>query len=40
MIKSIEKNYKKLSGFLSSTILGDGSVALIIDVDSGIGSFL
>lgn len=40
VIKSIEKNYKKLSGFLSSTILGDGSVALIIDVDSGIGSFL
>lgn len=34
VIKSIEKNYKKISGFSLSSILGDGSVALIVDVDS------
>lgn len=33
VVKSIEKNYKKVSGFSSATILGDGEVALIVDVD-------
>ncbi|GAN88818.1 chemotaxis signal transduction histidine kinase CheA [Gluconobacter frateurii M-2] len=33
VVKSIEKNYKKISGFSSATILGDGGVALIVDVD-------
>ncbi|KXV21616.1 chemotaxis protein CheA [Gluconobacter japonicus] len=33
VVKSIEKNYKKVSEFSSATILGDGEVALIVDVD-------
>ncbi|WP_068169356.1 chemotaxis protein CheA [Neokomagataea thailandica] len=33
VIKSIEKNYKNVGGFSSSTILGDGSVSLIVDVN-------
>lgn len=39
VVKSIEKNYKKVSGFSSATILGDGEVALIIDVDFLIDIF-
>ena len=39
VIKSIEENYKKVSGFSSATILGDGSVALIVDVDFLVESF-
>lgn len=38
VIKSIEKNYKKINGFSSATILGNGGVALIIDVDVLIGN--
>ncbi len=32
VIKSIEKNYKKVPGLTGATILGDGRVALILDV--------
>lgn len=32
VIKSIEKNYKKVSGLTGATILGDGQVALILDI--------
>jgi len=32
VIKSIEKNYKKVSGLTGATILGDGRVALILDI--------
>ncbi len=34
VIKSIEKNYKKVPGLTGATILGDGRVALILDVPS------
>ena len=32
VIKSLDANYKKVQGFSGATILGDGSVALIIDI--------
>jgi two-component system chemotaxis sensor kinase CheA len=32
VIKSIEKNYKKVPGLTGATILGDGKVALILDI--------
>ncbi len=32
VIKSLEANYKKIEGFSGATILGDGSVALILDM--------
>lgn len=32
VIKSLEANYQKVSGIMGATILGDGKVALIIDV--------
>ncbi len=32
VIKSLEKNFRKLQGFSGATILGDGTVSLIIDV--------
>lgn len=32
VIKSLENNYKKIEGFSGATILGDGSVALILDM--------
>lgn len=32
VIKSIEKNYKKVEGITGATILGDGRVALILDI--------
>ena len=32
MIKSLEANYRKVEGISGATILGDGSVALIIDI--------
>ncbi len=32
VIKSLEANYKKIDGFSGATILGDGSVALILDM--------
>jgi len=32
VIKSLEKNYRHVEGVSGATILGDGTVALIIDV--------
>jgi len=32
VIKSLEKNYKQVQGIAGATILGDGSIALIIDI--------
>jgi len=32
VIKSLEHNYKKTEGFSGATILGDGRVALILDM--------
>ena len=34
VIKSLEKHYKKVPGIAGATIMGDGSVALIVDVES------
>ena len=34
VIKSLEQNYQKVSGISGATILGDGTVALIIDTSS------
>lgn len=38
VIKSIEKNYRQISGVSAATILGDGSVSLILDVPALIGT--
>ncbi len=32
VIKSLETNYQKVDGISGATILGDGSVALIVDI--------
>jgi two-component system chemotaxis sensor kinase CheA len=32
VIKSLEANYRKVEGVSGATILGDGSVALILDI--------
>ncbi|MCK5335057.1 MAG: chemotaxis protein CheW, partial [Gammaproteobacteria bacterium] len=32
VIKSLESNYKRIEGVSGATILGDGSVALILDI--------
>jgi two-component system chemotaxis sensor kinase CheA len=34
VVKSLEKNYKKISGISAATIRGDGSIGLILDVNS------
>ncbi|GBQ61453.1 chemotaxis protein histidine kinase [Ameyamaea chiangmaiensis NBRC 103196] len=34
VIKSIERHYRKVPGISAATILGDGQVALILDIDS------
>jgi chemotaxis protein histidine kinase CheA len=34
VIKSLETNYRKVAGISGATIMGDGRVALIIDVAS------
>lgn len=34
VIKSLETNYKAVAGIASATILGDGSVCLILDIDA------
>ena len=36
VIKSLEQNYDQVSGIAAATILGDGRVALILDVDAVI----
>ena len=33
VIKNVEKNYRRIPGFSGATIMGDGSVALILDVN-------
>ena len=37
VIKSLEKNYKRIEGVSGATILGDGTVALILDVGGIVG---
>jgi two-component system chemotaxis sensor kinase CheA len=32
VVKNLETNYRKVHGVSAATILGDGSVALIVDV--------
>lgn len=32
VVKNIESNYRKVPGISAATIMGDGSVALILDV--------
>ena len=32
VIKSLENNYKSVPGLAGATVLGDGSVALILDI--------
>ena len=32
VVKNLEQNYRKVPGVSAATILGDGSVALILDV--------
>ncbi|HYE42330.1 MAG TPA: chemotaxis protein CheW, partial [Caulobacteraceae bacterium] len=34
VIKSLEANYQQVDGVAAATILGDGRVALILDVDA------
>ena len=34
VIKSLEANYRHVVGIAAATILGDGRVALILDVDA------
>lgn len=38
VIKSIEKNYRRIEGISAATILGDGSVSLILDVSTLIAA--
>ncbi len=40
VIKSLESNYTKVAGISGATILGDGSVSLILDIQGLITSFL
>ena len=37
MIKSLETNYMRVDGIAAATILGDGRVAMILDVDALVG---
>jgi two-component system, chemotaxis family, sensor kinase CheA len=39
VIKSLETNYQKVEGVSGATILGDGTVAMILDVSSLIGLY-
>jgi two-component system chemotaxis sensor kinase CheA len=34
VIKSLEQNFRRIEGIAGATIMGDGSVALILDVDA------
>ncbi|MOA66599.1 Chemotaxis protein CheA [compost metagenome] len=34
VIKSLETHYRQVDGVSAATILGDGSVALILDIDA------
>ncbi len=37
VIKSLEQNFQRVDGIAAATILGDGRVALILDVDAVVG---
>ena len=39
VIKSLESNYSKVAGISGATILGDGSVSLILDIQGLITRF-
>ena len=39
VIKSLEANYRRVQGIAAATILGDGRVALILDVDTVVAAF-
>jgi len=39
VIKSLETNYKKVTGISGATILGDGTVAMILDVTGLVGLY-
>jgi two-component system chemotaxis sensor kinase CheA len=39
VVKSLERNYRRVPGFMGATIMGNGEVALIIDVQC-IGKFV
>jgi two-component system chemotaxis sensor kinase CheA len=34
VIKSLEQNFRRIDGITGATIMGDGSVALILDIDA------
>jgi two-component system chemotaxis sensor kinase CheA len=36
VIKSLEANYRRVAGFSGATIMGDGNVAMILDVSAVI----
>jgi two-component system chemotaxis sensor kinase CheA len=38
VIKSLEQNYQKVDSISGATILGDGTVALIVDISGVINS--
>jgi two-component system chemotaxis sensor kinase CheA len=38
VIKSLEANYRSVVGIAAATILGDGRVALILDVDAVVAA--
>jgi two-component system chemotaxis sensor kinase CheA len=38
VIKSLEANYRQVEGIAAATILGDGRVALILDVDNVVAA--
>lgn len=38
VIKSLEQNFQRVEGIAAATILGDGRVALILDVDAIVGA--
>ncbi len=38
VIKSLEANYTHVQGIAAATILGDGRVALILDVDAVVSA--
>ena len=40
VIKSLEQNYGHVPGVAAATILGDGRIALILDVDAVVGSLV
>jgi len=37
VIKNLEENYKKVTGISGATILGDGNIALILDINYFVG---